>query len=279
MKEAISWIAAVMITFSIMIFQFIQGTTYSSVTEVNTGKQRVEFELRRTYSGKTDCPVILPIEDITVSGYLMYRIYPTSDSMSRINLKREGDLLVAKLPNQMPDSNLAYQIFLEKAGSKIAVNDGKETIIKFLGDIPIAVLFLYILLVFLALFYSNATGIYALAGIKSYKRMTYITIIALVGVEFILQPLMHKYALNRWWTGIPINWDLNENKILISLIVWLVALFINWKKARPIVVILASIVSILIFFTPYSRVPGSEPDPFSFKFIHRNLLPLLKLYY
>ena len=278
MKEAISWIIAVIITFSIMIFQFIQGMTYSSMTELNTGKQRVEFELRRTYSGKTDCPVILPIEDITVSGYLMYRIYPASDSMSRIDLKREGDLLVAKLPNQMPDSNLAYQIFLEKAGSKIEVNDGKETIIKFLGDIPIALLFIYILMVFFALFYSNATGVYALAGIKAYKWMTYVTIIALVSVEFIIQPLMHKYALNRWWTGIPFNWDINENKILIALTVWVVVLFINRKKARPIVVILASIVSILIFFIPYSRVPGSEPDPFSIKFIHRNLLPLLQLY-
>jgi hypothetical protein len=277
MKRAISWFIAILITFSIAIFQFIMGTAYPLVTEVNTGKQHLQFELIRSYSGQSDCPIIFPVGDITVSGYILYRNYPSVDSMTRINLNREGEKLIARLPKQPPASKLEYRVFLEKARTGINVNNGKPVIIRFLGSVPLYILSIQSILIFLAVLFSNITGIFALVRIRAYKWLIYLTIITLIVVVFVLQPIMHKYSLNQWWTNIPYSWDLSDNKLFIALIVWLITMYFNFKKARPGLIVLAAFLSIIIFAVPHG-FPGSEHDPIDLKIIQRNLLSLLKLF-
>ena len=277
MKRAISWFLAVLIALSIAISQFIMGTSYPIMTEVNTGKQHLNFELKRTSIGKTDCPVVLPVEDITISGYILYRIYPSTDSMSRINLIREGDKLTAKLPIQPPAGKLEYRIFLEKAGTVIPVNNGKPIIIRFLGSVPMTILVLQSLFILLAILFSNITGIFAAIGVKTYKGMIYPTVFFLTCVVFILQPIMHKYSLNQSWSCWPISWEAGDNKILIALIVWLLAMYFNFKKSLRGLVVLASFLSIFILSVPHG-FPGLTHDPINIQIVQRNLLSLLQLF-
>ena len=277
MKNAISWLLALMITFSIVIFQFIMSKTHPLSTEVNTGKQHLHFDLLRSYSGKTDCPMILKVEDITVSGYILYRNYPTADSMIRINLHREGDNLIAYLPNQLPSKKLEYRIFLERAGNVILVNSGKPIIIKFLGVVPFYILLFHTIFIFLSVLFSNSTGIFAVVGNKSYKWMIYLTILALMSVVFLLQPLTHKYALGQSLTGFPFSFELSDNKILITLVIWLVTMFFNLRKAQPRLVVLAAFTSMIVLSIPHG-FPGSEPNPINMKIIQRNFLSLLQLF-
>jgi hypothetical protein len=277
MKRAISWFLAVLITLTIAIFQFIMGTSYPIMTEVNTGKQHLNFELKRSYSGKTDCPVVLPVEDITISGYIYYRIYPSTDSTSRINLIREGDKLTARLPSQPPSGKLEYRIFLEKAGTVIPVNNGKPIIIRFLGSVSMTILVLQSIFILLTILFSNITGIFAAIDVKTYKVMIYPTVIFLACFVFILQPIMHKYSLNQSWTCWPLSWELGDNKILIALIVWLLVLYFNFKKSRRGLVVLASFLSIIILSVPHG-FPGSEHDPINIQIVQRNLLSLLQLF-
>jgi len=277
MKRAISWFLAVLITLSIAIFQFIMGTSYPVITEVNTGKQHLNFELKRSYSGKTDCPVVLPVEDITISGYILYRIYPSTDSLSRINMIREGDRLTANLPIKPPAGKLEYSIILEKDGAVIPVNNGKLTIIRFLGSVPMTILVLQSLFILLAILFSNITGIFAAIGVKTYRGMIYPTVIFLTCVVFILQPIMHKYSLNQSWTSWPLSWEPGDNKILIALIVWFLVMYFNFKKSQRGLVVLASLLSIFILSVPHG-FPGSSHDPINIQIIQRNLLSLLQLF-
>jgi len=277
MKKEISWFAAILITFTIAIFQLIMGTANPLAVQVNTGKQLLQCELTRTYNGKTDCPIILPIGDIKVSGSILYRVYPSESKMSRIDFDREGDKLIANLPSQPPSGKLEYRVFLEREGTTIYVNEGKPVIIRFLGKVPIYILILQSILIFLAILFSNITGIYAGLGIKSFKWMIYLDILILLAVIFLLQPLMHKYALNQWWTCFPNSWEAGDNKLLIALMVWLVTAYFNLKKNRRGLVVIASIISIFMFSVPHG-FPGFVHDPITLNSAMSNLLPLLQLF-
>ncbi len=71
-------------------------------------------------------------------------------------------------------------------------------------------------------------------------------------------PVVQKFAFNEFWTGVPFGIDLTDNKTLIAMIAWLLAL---WKsrevKYGRYWVIGAAIVLLLVYSIPHS-VLGSE---------------------
>jgi hypothetical protein len=75
----------------------------------------------------------------------------------------------------------------------------------------------------------------------------------------ILGPLVQKFAFGELWTGVPFGWDLTDNKTLIALIFWILAVLMNRKKDRPIYTALAAVVLLLVFSIPHSMF-GSELD-------------------
>jgi hypothetical protein len=73
----------------------------------------------------------------------------------------------------------------------------------------------------------------------------------------VLGPIVQFFAFREFWTGIPFGWDLTDNKTLIALIFWIIAVYMNKKSDRPIYTILASIMLLLVFSVPHSLF-GSE---------------------
>jgi hypothetical protein len=71
--------------------------------------------------------------------------------------------------------------------------------------------------------------------------------------------LVQYYAFGDLWTGIPFGWDLTDNKTLIALIFWILAVVMNRKEEKPFYTILAAIVLLLIFSIPHSLF-GSNLD-------------------
>jgi hypothetical protein len=277
MKKSISWFIAILITVSVALFQFMMGLTHPLVTPVNIGKQVIECELNRSYSGMTDCPVILPISDITVSGYMLYKVYPSENPMSRINFIREGDKLIANLPKQPPSGKLEYSVFLEREGTPISVNNGKPVILRFFGKVPFYFLLLHSFFVLLAILYSTHTGILAGFGVKTYRWTTFLTLTILLGIVFFLQPLMHKYSLNQWWTCFPASLEPGDNKFLLALLIWLFTAYFTLKKASPFITVLASVISLLLFAVPHG-FPRSEYEPVTIEIFFKNLIPYMKLF-
>jgi hypothetical protein len=271
------WILALLITIAAAYYQRITGPTQPFKTEVDTGIQRFPVEFMRSHSGTTDCPVVLQISDITVKGILLYRKYPTKDTLTKVDLKREGDKLVAFLPNQPPAGKLEYRVDLKKDGVPIKIGNGTPVVVRFKGDVPPVVLVIHILLIFLAMLFSNVTGIYALFGIRSYKFFTVLTFAALMVGGLVLGPIVQKYAFNEWWSGIPFGWDLTDNKTLIAVLVWLMAIEMLRKKSSAFLVVVASIVTIVIFAIPHSLF-GSQLDQETGKIIQGSILPFLQLF-
>jgi hypothetical protein len=268
------WILALILTCVALFYQKQTGPTYPFKTEVNTGIQKFPVEFVRSHAGSTDCPVILQIPDIKVKGVLLYRKYPTTDEMTRTDLKREGDRLVAFLPNQPPAGKIEYRVELEREGVPLKIAGSANIVIRFKGEVPNFVLALHIILIFIALFFSNATGLLALFRINSYKLWTIITFGILVIAGLVLGPIVQKYAFNEWWAGVPYGWDLTDNKTLIAILAWLIALIMIRKKSAAIWVIFASLIMVAIFSIPHSLY-GSQLNPETGKIIQGNILPFI----
>jgi len=76
--------------------------------------------------------------------------------------------------------------------------------------------------------------------------------------QFILGPLVQKYAFGIFWSGFPLGTDLTDNKTVIMFFFWIVALAAG-RKGRParLAVLAASVVTLVIYLIPHSLF-GSE---------------------
>jgi len=90
-----------------------------------------------------------------------------------------------------------------------------------------------------------------------YKKYALWTLIFFFTGGIILGPIVQYFAFGDLWTGIPFGWDLTDNKTLIALIFWILAVVMNRKKDRPFYIALAAIVLLLVFSIPHSLF-GSE---------------------
>ena len=107
--------------------------------------------------------------------------------------------------------------------------------------------------------FSTATGFMSVSNVPEYKKFGIWTLILLAVGGIILGPLIQKIAFGELWTGVPFGWDLTDNKTLIALTFWVLAVLVNLKKRRPLFMALAAIILILVFSIPHSLF-GSEFD-------------------
>jgi len=86
------------------------------------------------------------------------------------------------------------------------------------------------------------------------------TVLMLFVGGFILGPLVQKFSFGMFWSGVPVGFDLTDNKTLIGLVVWLAVLFLMRKK-RParFATVAAAVILLVVYSIPHS-VLGSEYD-------------------
>jgi hypothetical protein len=260
MKVVFYWILAVLITFAAIIYQRKTGPTYDKKVQVTIDNQQYKFKLVRSHGGTTDGKIQLGMPDKNVGGILEYKKYPTNDEWTRVEMAREGDMLIGSLPNLPPAGKYEYKITLEKGGQDFKLNDGEPVIIRFKGHVPEIILFPHIFFMFFAMFLGNVAGIMALFKYNKFLLYTNLTVIAIFIGGMILGPIVQLYAFNELWAGIPFAWDLTDNKTLVAFLFWLLAFFMNRKKERPVYTIVASIVMLIVYSIPHSMY-GSQLDP------------------
>jgi len=114
-------------------------------------------------------------------------------------------------------------------------------------------------LMFMVMLFSTVAGLFAIFKIERYRRYTVWTFVLLFIGGFIFGPWVQWYAFGEWWAGVPFGWDLTDNKALFAFVFWIAALFGIKGKGRPWLIILAAIMTIVIFSIPHSLY-GSTLD-------------------
>lgn len=254
------WIFALIITFMSAAYQRRTGPTYPIEGEVTINNSTVDFMLLRSHGGEGDQPVKISAPDTAVSSVLVYRRYKTNDAFTRIDMQRQADSLVAFLPHQPPAGKLEYHVEIHKGASVVNIPEKENAVTRFKGAVPVWALVPHIFFIFFAMLISTRTGLQALRKQAPLLGLSIVTISFLIAGGFIFGPIVQKFAFGEYWTGFPFGMDLTDNKTLIALVAWLIALFMVVKNIKPkLGVIGAALVMLVIFMIPHS-MHGSELD-------------------
>ena len=259
-KSVLLWLIAFLLTVLTAVYQRITGPTYPVSGEVNLGREKIEFELDRSHSGRTYHPVEIAVDDNSICGELSWKRYKTMDEWSNVEMKRGKGKLFASLPHQPPAGKLLYKVILQKDDEVVTIPDEGAVIIRFKGEVPVYFLIPHIIFIFGAMFFSARTGLEYFNEGKKFKLLTIFTFIFIIIGGFILGPVAQYYAFGEFWTGFPFGHDLTDNKILIGFIGWLLALIAIYKFKNPKRwIVFASVLMFIIFLIPHSLL-GSELD-------------------
>jgi len=260
MKKVLLWVLAVLITISAVIYQRLTGPTYPKRIKVELNNKEYKLRLLRSHGGSDDAPIELAIKE-EFNALLYYKYFPNmeDEEWKYVVFARDGDKLVADLPNQPSAGKLMYYIEISTDNGIVSIQKEEPVVIRFKGSVPGFVLWPHVFFMFFSMLIANAAGLFAAVKIVQYKLYTTLTFIFLTLGGMILGPIVQLYAFGDLWTGVPFGWDLTDNKTLIAFLFWLAAVIGNRKKQRPYLTIIAAIVGLIIYSIPHSMF-GSELD-------------------
>ena len=261
MKKLILWVLAILITLAAAVYQRMTGPTYPKKLILTLNDTLHEVKLVRSLSLNEKPEVRLNINDTTVRAKLFFKRFKADEEYQVENFSYRADSkhkdFYAAVPQQPAAGKLQY--YIEVTDSKTTQSYLKETpvVIRFKGDVPAFILIPHILLMFIAMLFSTLAGLMAVIKYPLYKKYALWTLILFIAGGMVLGPIVQYFAFGNLWTGIPFGWDLTDNKTLIALIFWILAVIMNKKRQKPIYTVLAALVLLLVFSIPHSLF-GSE---------------------
>ncbi len=258
-KNTWLWVLAVVLTFTIVIYQRATGPTYPTKGEVQLGTEEIGYKLLRSHNTGMDAPVEIEVEDETVTGKLTYKRYKSYDDWTTVDMERVGGKLQAKLPYQPPAGKIEYKISLYKDGQEFILTE-EPVVIRFKGVVPAPVLVPHIFFMFISMLFGMRAGLEAIFKGHDGRFFVGVTLITLFVGGLILGPVVQKFAFGAYWTGWPIGHDLTDNKTAFTFIFWLIAWFVLRKNpANRVWPIVATIMMLAVYVIPHS-VMGPEID-------------------
>jgi len=253
-------ILAVVITLSSAVYQRMTGPSSPVRGKIILGDQPIKYKLLRNETIGRDVEISLEVPDQSINGVVKYRRYKSNDDWQVIPLVRTDSRLTAELPEQPAAGKLMYLVSLSRNGQTVSLTENDPVILRYKGAVPLAVLLPHILFIFMAMLYSNRAGLEAFDADGKSRRYLLIVFWLFILGGFIFGPLVQKYAFGAFWTGVPLGYDLTDNKVLLAMAGWIVALVKNrgGRDGRGWI-FFAAILMLAIYLIPHSLL-GSELD-------------------
>ncbi len=264
-RSVLLWALAVLVTLAAAVYQRLTGPTYPLRGKVTVGTSVLPYHLARSHSGPGDHEVRVAVPDGGWRGTLVFRRHPTGDPWTRAPMEYRDGSLIGRLPHQPTSGKVAYRIYLSSpsapGGEPAALPPDAPAVLRFRGSVPAVVMVPHILVMFLAMLWSNRAGLEALRPGARLARLTWWSLALMVVGGLVFGPAVQYYAFGQLWTGVPFGRDLTDNKTLIACLVWLLAALAlrRGSNAGRWWVAGAALVTLVTFLVPHS-VLGSELD-------------------
>jgi len=276
MKKLILWSLAFVITVAAAIYQRHTGPTYPKELDVTLNNKLYELKLVRSLALDERPEVKLKVYDTTVKAKIFFKRFKTDDEyqvkgftykvypvnsflMNKVFKITEEKGLFAEVPQQPAAGKLQYYLEITDSKGTQSYFHDSPIVIRFKGGVPGFILLPHILFMFLAMLFSTLAGLMSIVKFPLYKKYSLWTLILFIAGGMVLGPIVQYDAFGDLWTGIPFGWDLTDNKTLIALLFWILAVVMNRKKDRPLYTALAALILLLVFSIPHSLF-GSELD-------------------
>lgn len=262
LRSILLWFLALVITLGVVHYQRMTGPTYPVDGETLLGGRFITYNLKRSHSGADDHEVRITVTDPAVVGYILWKRYKLDEPTRTVRMRTEVSDLVAYLPGQPPAGKLEYQVRLSLRDDSVILPPDEPAVIRFKGDVPMAVLIPHVLLMFGALLVGMRTALSAALNLEV-KTLAWVTLGLVVAGGLIFGPIVQKYAFGAFWTGLPFGEDLTDNKTAVMALGWLAAVWVmrgrdGGKRGRWWV-IAATVLMFTVYMIPHS-LRGSELD-------------------
>jgi hypothetical protein len=253
MKKIVLWVIAFLIMALTAVFQSLTGPTNPVRGKVKIDDSWIAYKLERSLENTSDYELRIKVQNREIAGSLMWKRHKTSDSWVNIPLARKDDLLLGSLPAQPPARKLEYKVILIYGEKEISLSGEKPVVIRFKGHVPGALLYSHVIVMLAAMLFSTRAGIEALDPKGNPRKLALWTLGLLVLGGIILGSIVQKLTFGQFWTGVPFGYDLTDNKTLIALIGWIVAVVAgrSGRKARCWV-LAGSALLLVIYLIPHS---------------------------
>jgi hypothetical protein len=258
------WVLAVLITLFSAVFQRLTGPTHPYRASAALGSAVYHAKLPRSADTTGEAKISFKAPE-RISGVVFFKRYKTDDNLTAMIMAREGEKLIGYIPAQPPAGKLQYYLVLRDGPQEVRVPPEGQVVVRFRGPVPVWVLVTHILLMFISMLFAARAGMELFRDTGMVRKLTYWTVSTLALGGFIFGPIMQHYAFGAWWTGFPLGWDLTDNKTLIALAVWLVALAVLVIRRNQVTrrvrwtVFIAAFVMLAVYMIPHSLY-GSELD-------------------
>lgn len=253
------WCVTLVAAYLVSRYQRRTGPGYDIPAWCDFSGIRVSAKMPTSFSGEADCPLRLEPLLAEATPTLVYRRYPTAEEWTRQTFVAEGEGMLARIPHQPPAGKIEYHIELGEGPARRTLPKRDNVIVRYRGSVPAATLLPHVLLVLLGMVLSIRTGLETWYDGPRQLSFMVVTLVALVGGGMVFGPLVQKAAFGKYWTGIPFGHDLTDNKMLIAILAWALALATSlggWEGA-PSMRLAASGLTLLAFLIPHSLF-GSE---------------------
>lgn len=259
-RTVLFWIIAAVITLGGVYYQRTTGPTYPLSGKINFSSEEINYRFERSHSTSSDCRVEININSNMIGGKLFWKRFKTNDEFAEVTMTYSNGKLLAELPKQPSAGKLEYYVRLSEGEDEIQIPNDEHIIIRFKDDVPMFILIPHIIAMFGTMLLSTRTGLEFFNPNPKLKRFTFVTLFFLVIGGMILGPITQYYAFGAFWTGFPFGTDLTDNKTLIALVGWIIALIALYKSAKPERwTLAASILLLIVYLIPHSMF-GSELD-------------------
>jgi hypothetical protein len=272
-RGIVLWIVAAILTVACFTYQDQTGPTYPLTGQIDTAHGEVGFLVQRSQTIGRGLPVVLldPVPE-GVGGWVEYRRYRSHDEWAR-SVLRPGEFeftrrgrsktlhgVGAELPSlQERAGKYELRLFVDDGVEPFSITADTPILARYKAEVPRPVLLLHILAIFASMTIALRTVLEALRD-GAWKRLLWASVVSLLLGGFVLGPWVQWYAFGVWWAGIPYGHDWTDNKVVVELVFWLIALYANRGARRSrSTVYLAGLVTLAVYFIPHS-IFGSEFD-------------------
>ena len=162
MKITLYFIISLVIVLFTSYYQRVTGPTYEKEAIATLNNIAYELKLQRSHEIGEPCLLKLNISDTTIKAIVNYKRYPTNDNYVAQAFDRQGDELIAELPQQPAAGKLHYFITFFPSNEKTHLIQREAVIIRFKGAVPAGILVTHIIFIFMGMWFSNLTAILAI---------------------------------------------------------------------------------------------------------------------
>ncbi len=188
--------------------------------------------------------------------------------VGRMGRTKMVERLAAELPGLAEMAGkYAYFVHLEYGGREYVIDDGRRGAIvsRYRGGMPMLTVVLpHVICIMLSMILGMRAALEALRRTGRPVPLMWATLVTLLLGGFVFGPIMQKHAFGVYWAGVPMGWDLTDNKVTIELVLWLIAVKFNvgryrggvWSKRT---IVIAGLATFAVYMIPHSLL-GSGYD-------------------